>query len=310
MEKMLRGKTTSLLLTLLTMFLWGSLFPVIKVGYRVFSVNTASIPSILLFAGIRFLLCGAVMVLYVSLRDRHFAIPDSKNIVSVLLVSMSGYVMHYALLYVGVSHLDSSKTSILKQIGSLFIACFAFLFRKEDGFSAKKMIGGFLGFLSIVVVNVQHFKLKITVFDLLIIGASFCSVASTIFSKNAYDTKNPIYVTAWAQLYGGIVLTVLGLSLGGRIGTFSTASVEVLFYMVFASCLGYALWNSLLKYNDLSRMNIIKFSEMLFSALCSWTLLGENIFKIEYLFSFFLILLGIIVSDECLGERLSGHRTR
>ena len=41
--------------------LWGAAFPFIKMGYRLFAIDAADTPSILCFAGVRFML-GAVLV--------------------------------------------------------------------------------------------------------------------------------------------------------------------------------------------------------------------------------------------------------
>lgn len=42
--------------------MWGSAFPFIKLGYRLFAIDTADTASILCFAGVRFML-GSVLVL-------------------------------------------------------------------------------------------------------------------------------------------------------------------------------------------------------------------------------------------------------
>ena len=89
----------------------------------------------------------------------------------------------------------------------------------------------------------------------------------------------------------------MGLLLGGRLARFDLRAVLVLVYMCFASCAGYGLWNLLLKYNDMSRLNVIKFAETLFSAVCSWALLGENVFRLSYLFSFLLVCAGILICN-------------
>ena len=295
-KKILQNPNFVLPLALAVMFFWGSLFPMIKIGYAAFGVNTAFIPSILLFAGIRFVACGLLLIGGVSVRDRRLRLPQGKALGYIVMIALTGYVLHYACTYIGVSHLPGSKTAILKQIGSLFIICFAFLFRREDRFTPAKLVGGLLGFFSIIVINLSGLRFSMSLYDALILCASFCSVASVVFSKNAYDTYDPMYVTAWAQLLGGIVLLTLGISLKGSISTVTPKSLGVMAYMCFASCMGYALWNCLLKYNDMSRLTVIKFTESLFSALCSWALLGENIFKLTYLISFVLVCVGILIS--------------
>ncbi len=288
-------------LALAVMFFWGSLFPTIKLGYKAFEIDTGSVPSILLFAGVRFVLCGAILIAVTAFSkggNRRLTVPRGRTWLYICLVALFSYTLHYASQYIGISHLPGSKTAILKQIGSLFIICFAFLFRKEDKFSSRKLAGGLLGFLSILVINLNGLQLSVSLYDALILAASFCSVAGTVCSKNAYDTEDPMTVTAWAQLMGGVFLLAAGLALGGRIPTFSWQAAGVMAYMCFASCMGYSLWNLLLKYHDISRLTVIKFSETLFSALVSWVLLGEDIFKLPYLVAFLLVCAGILVSSK------------
>jgi len=47
----------------------------------------------------------------------------------------------------------------------------------------------------------------------------------------------------------------------------------------------------------LSKMFIIKFAEPVFASIFGALLLGENIFKIQYLLSFVLIASGIYISN-------------
>ena len=62
-------------------------------------------------------------------------------------------VLHYTFTYVGLSLTDSSKTAILKQLGTLLYICFCFLFIKEERFSIYKITGALVGFAGIAAIN-------------------------------------------------------------------------------------------------------------------------------------------------------------
>lgn len=299
-------KKTSTLLCLVAMFFWGSLFPMIKIGYKAFAIDTASPGSILLFAGLRFIVCGILLVALTSFRKKRLSAPGRSVFVPILLIALFAYVLHYTCTYIGLSKLDSSKTALIKQVGTLFMVCFAFLFRKEDKFTVTKLVGGLLGFASIIVVNLKGLRVSFNAYDFLVIGASVCTVMSTVVSKNAYDKHNPLDITAWAQLFGGIVLLLIGLALGGSIGQVNWKAIGVFAYICFASCTGYVLWNVLLKYNNMSRLSTIKYTETFFSALCAWVLLGEDILRPEYLISLLLVCLGLIVGNGMLKRKRNG----
>lgn len=50
-------------------FLWGSATPAIKTGYRLFQIQSSDAMSIILFAGMRFLLAGFLVILFTASRD-------------------------------------------------------------------------------------------------------------------------------------------------------------------------------------------------------------------------------------------------
>ena len=62
------SKNKTVWLALLTMLLWGSLFPTVKLGFIAFSV--VSTADILLFAGVRFLICGVIITGFAPWRDK------------------------------------------------------------------------------------------------------------------------------------------------------------------------------------------------------------------------------------------------
>ena len=238
-EKSLYGhKIYSILFALVVCLFWGSLYPCISMGDDLFGYDAKHIPSVMLFAGLRFLVCGVIMVAGVSVHDKKIKLPDKVSILPILAVAFTTIVIHYSFQYMGVSLIEvnaSSKSAILKQIGYLFISCFAFLFVKEDKFSVRKVIGGTLGFCGIIVVNLDGLKFSLGIGEVCIICASVLSVAGTVISKHVYKKLDTSYVVAYSQLIGGIVLTLAGLALGGKLATITSRSVLLLCYMCFAS---------------------------------------------------------------------------
>ncbi len=107
------------MLSLLVMLLWGSLFPAVKLGFAAFSVVTTG--DILLFAGVRFLICGAVITLFALWRDRQSFSAVPSSVLPILLSGLFAIVLHYAFTYSGLQLTASGKTAILKQIGALLL---------------------------------------------------------------------------------------------------------------------------------------------------------------------------------------------
>lgn len=293
----------AILLSLLVMVLWGSLFPCIKIGYNVFSISGTDIPSILMFAGTRFTLCGIVICAIAFLKKDRIETPKIKSIAIILLVGLFSIILHYAFLYIGISSTDSSKTALIKQLGSLLYVCFAFLFFKNETFSIWKILGAIVGFLGIIAINFNPNGISFSLGDILIMLASVCTVVSSILTKKIAGNNSPFWITGISQLAGGIVLILVALIMGANMLTFNWYSLGVFAYICTASMIGYVLWNYILKTSDLSNMFIIKFAEPLFACIFGAILLNENILQWQYLIAFILISVGIILGNKTKKEQ-------
>ena len=87
------------------------------------------------------------------------------------------------------------------------------------------------------------------------------------------------------------------LIMGANMLDFHWRSLLVFAYICTASTVAYVLWNYILKTSDLSSMFIIKFTEPLFACIFGAILLGEDIFKWQYLIAFILISAGAILGN-------------
>lgn len=296
MKNALNLKT--IFLSLVVMALWGSLFPMVKIGYEAFEINGSDIPSILMFAGTRFTLCGAIILLIAFLKKDKITSPKVKTIGMILLIGLFSIILHYAFTYIGLGSTDSSKTALIKQLGSLIYVCFAFLFFKNETYSIWKIIGAIVGFLGIIAINFSSGGISFSSGDILIILASVCTVVASVLSKKALESNSTFLITGISQFSGGIVLILASLILGANFLIFDLKSLLVFAYICTASMVAYLLWNHILKTCELSNMFIIKFAEPMFACIFGAILLNENIFKWQYLIAFVLISAGIILGNK------------
>ena len=283
----------TIILALLTMLLWGSLFPVVKMAYKGFAIDSSVPANLLLFAGIRFLICGAVILAFSVVRKKSLKLQGGRNWATICWIGLFAVVFHYSCTYIGLARTDSSKTALLKQLGSLVFIAFSFLFFKEDKFTIGKILGAIFGFAGIVALNFDCATVKLGVGEILIIIASFCTVASSLITKKCASKMDAVVVTGYSQLFGGIALCIVGLSMGGNLGTFSWKGAGIFTYICLASIVSYCLWYGILKNNHLSILLIIKFTEPLFACVFGALLLGENVFSWQYLLALVLVTVGV-----------------
>ena len=288
-------KVKSILLALVVMALWGSLFPCVKLGYRFAGISSGSVADILMFAAIRFALCGGLVSLFCVSRRKAIGTPSLKSVGTILLIGLFAIVLHYACSYIGLSTTDSSKTAILKQSAALFYVCFSFLFFKDERFSIYKIIGAIVGFGGIVATSFSKSAFSFSLGDLLILGASICTVVSNIISRRSSQNCSALWITGISQFFGGLVLLIVALTLGGTIPQINGKLIAVFAYICVSSIISYTLWYYILRTSELSKLFIIKFTEPLFACIFGAFIMGEDILKWQYLVAFVLISAGIVI---------------
>ena len=291
-------RNKALVYSFIVMLLWGLLFPTVKLGYQTFGIE--SVGDILTFAGLRFVICGIVIIGFSLLYKPENFKPLKTHWLQVLLSGVFAIILHYGFTYVGLNLTDGSKTAILKQLGAVFYICFSALFFPNDKLTIRKIVGLVLGLGGIIAINAKPGGIDFHVGDLLIIAASFCTVFSNVISKKVFQYVEPIVSTGVSQFFGGIVLLVGGVSFGGNIKLVMPKTIHqftVLSVIIAASIISYCLWFVIVQKENLSKLFIIKFAEPLFAAIFGWILLGEDILNLNYIMAFLLISFGIIVSN-------------
>ncbi len=260
-----------LVLVLVALFccaLWGSATPAIKMGYELLSVDTKSVSSIMLFAGIRFALAGVLTVIIFSIARRRVLMPKRNNIPKVLTVSVFQTIVQYIFFYLGLAYTTGIKGTVTSGSGAFFAVIIASLIFKQERFTLKKIIACVIGFLGILVINFNALSFTADFLDILgvvfvllsTISNSFSSVLIKRFSRD----EDPVVISGYQFIVGGIFMIIVGLIFGGKI-TFSNASgVLVLLYLALLSALAYSLWGILLKYNPVSRVTVFNFTTPIF----------------------------------------------
>ena len=269
------------------MLLWGSLFPMVKLGFSVYGV--VSTADILLFAGVRFVICGSVICAYSAVRDGRSYRTLKGSVVPVLLSGLFSIILHYAFTYLGLELTASSKTALIKQMGALLYVCFSFVFIKQDKPTVQKIVSAAIGFLGIAVLNISSDGFTFAVGDALILCASFCTVFANVISKRVFAKVPPVTATGVSQLFGGAVLLAVGLAMGGRVRFSSGDSIWIMVYICTASIVSYCIWYGIVKDGELSKLFIIKFAEPVFACVFGAIILNENIWQIQYLAAFLLV---------------------
>lgn len=310
MSKSKLSKTAVMVpLALLCCFLWGSAFPMVKTGYELFGVGENDTASQILFAGMRFALAGILVIIFGSAIAKKPLYPKTKSEVGhILILALFQTVLQYIAFYIGLAHTSGVKSSVLVSLNvflSLIISAVVF---KMEKLTAAKLLGVVVGFAGVVIINFEaggFAGFSINGEGAIIFSAFAYSVSSVLIKKYSVS-ENPVMLSGWQFLVGGIVMIAGGLAFSGRVDTsLSIVNFVVLLYLALISAVAYTVWGLLLKHNPVSKVAVIGFTNPVFGVLLSALLLGETAeaFSFKNLISLVFVCLGIYIVNAKLGKK-------
>ena len=286
--------------------LWGSAFPCIKIGYQMFEIDAADTAAQILFAGYRFTLAGILTVLIGSVLNRGFLIPKKESIGKIFKLSMLQTVLQYFFFYVGLANTTGVKASIIEGVNVFVAVLVASLLFHQEKLTGKKIIGCLVGFAGVVIVNLggsmdMGFRLTGEGFIFL---STVAYAFSSVFLKRYSKDENPVLLSGYQFITGGIIMCVIGLLMGGKVHGFAAASTGMLVYLAVVSAVAYSLWGILLKYNPVSKVAVFGFMNPVFGVILSALLLGEGAQAagVKSLIALLLVSIGIYVVNKKEGD--------
>ena len=288
------NKTVTVLAALFCCALWGVSTPIVKMGYAY--TDATHVPSLLLWAGIQFLIAGFLTIGIYSIVSKRLVVPKKKNLKGVAVVALLQTVLQYALLYVGLLHTTSVKGAILKSTDVFFVALIASLLFKMEKLTAKKLVSCIIGFAGIIVMNLDGLSLNINPLGdglvvLAIVSYSFSVILVKLFARE----EDPITLCGYQMMLGGIVLLLVGVIGGGRINF--AGMLPILLGLSVLYAVSYTLWTVLLKHNPASSVTIYSFMTPVFGVLFSAILLEEagGVAPLSLAVALILVCAGIIL---------------
>lgn len=293
------------LLACVCCILWGSAIPVIKTGYRLMEVDAADTASQIVFAGVRFTLAGLLVLIFASIREKKVLIPNRTILKYAVPVCLAQTVGQYFFFYIGVAHTSGVKGGIITGLGNFIAILMSCLIVRNERMTGRKMAGCVLGFAGVVVINLMGKSLDM---GFTLTGEGFILISQVAYGIstiliNIYSKKvSPVVLSGTQFTMGGIVLTLIGVGMGGHLGNVTAVGVVIIFYLAMVSAVAYTLWSVLLAWNDVSKVAIFGFVNPLCSVILSALILGEvkQAFNTGSLAALLLVCAGIYIVN-CRG---------
>ncbi len=271
-------RTVVVSFTLICCLLWGSAFPCIKIGYRLFDIDSAGTSSQILFAGMRFLLAGIMAAAVGSIAARRPLIPRKEDIPRVCLLSLFQTILQYTFFYIGLSHTTGMKGSVITA-SNVFMSIIvsALIFRTEK-LTARKLVGCAVGFAGVILINFtgsSDLSISFTGEGMVFLSALSYAFSASI-TKRFSHSADPVMLSSWQFIVGGAFMITVGLLSGGRVGAAGAMGAAMLLYLAFISAAAFSLWSLLLKYNPVSSVSVFGFMNPVFGVILSALLLSER----------------------------------
>ena len=294
--------------------LWGSAFPCIKMGYGLLDIQDTG--SQILFAGYRFFLAGVLTWVLGSVLEKRPLVMKKTSVLPVFGQGLLQTTVQYVFFYVGLAHCTGSKGSILDATSTFFAILLAHFVLKNERMTLRKGIGCLVGFLGVLVVNMDGLLPSLLGFRIGLAGAGattggfhalgegfvLISAAaygiSSVTLKFITDKESPTTITAYQLMMGSAILIAAGFALGGHVTGFTWQSALLLLYMALLSTVAFSIWTTLLKYNPVSTVSVFSFSIPVFGSLLSGIFLQEQVFSITTLVALALVCVGIIIVNS------------
>ncbi|HAN43513.1 MAG TPA: hypothetical protein DCP98_08840 [Sphaerochaeta sp.] len=284
-------------LAILCQAAWGSAFPLIKKGYRLFSISGVASP--LLFGGIRFIIAGLILFIVLIAKNRRFPSVSRRDLGNLLVLGTVQSYLVYVFEYIALTYCTGASSAIVNSVQPFFLTLIAcYMFRTEK-MTFLKILGISLGFTGIIICYMGEAFGQVT-----FLGEGFMIISSSLFALGANIAKrlvtnsDTLTTTAYNLLIGGIELSITGLAFGGRMTNGGVLGYGIILGLAMISAFSFMIWTALSKYNHMSRIAPYQFVNPISGVVCSALLLGEDLFKIKYLFTLVLVSIGIIITNS------------
>ena len=277
--------------------LWGTAFPAIKIGYRLFDISSGDTPSILIFAGTRFAIAGLIVLSIGLVKNPRKILLHKKDIIPVGILGFFQTFLQYLLLYIGLTSVSGTKSSLLTSVAAFGSVILSAIFFKSDKLTVKKILGCLVGISGIVLItfsggDIGGFTL---VGDGLVILSNLSGAFGNIISKKISNERNPVQISGWQLVIGGTALIISGMIFGGKLIFYNIQCVMILLYLAFMAGIAFMLWTMLLFHNNVSKIAVFNLFIPIFGTIWSGIFLNENIFTLTNIISLLLVCSGVFL---------------
>jgi drug/metabolite transporter (DMT)-like permease len=283
-------KAKATLYTILAGILWGTSFPVIKIGLE--QVDSFA------FVFWRFLVASIFLItLMLLLKKINLKVTNKKLLLLLGVTNGAGYLLQY----VGMNYTTAAKASLFINLSAMWVALISPKILGEK-FSHKKITGVFAGLFGVILVSTNLNFASLTqgqvIGDLMLIVSGIVWAIFMVYNKKLV-TNTSSMMQSMTIVLPLTLLTIAPFALfsGNRFFDISLGAWAAIFYTAIVCwVLPYYLWLEGLKYLSASTSTVLLLSEVAIAVALSIVLLNELITLFSAIGAIFIIAAIILVS--------------
>jgi drug/metabolite transporter (DMT)-like permease len=283
-----RGR--AILFTVLAGVLWGTSFPVIKVGLNYVDPY--------MFVFLRFLLASIIMFSVLVVKRTHKFEFEKRRIVWILGLTNG---VAYLLQYVGMSYTSAAKSSLLVNLSAIWVAILSSLVLKER-LGTRKTIGIVAGILGVLLIttnlNFRTLGQGMVIGDILVFLSGIVWAFFAVYNKRLIsNSMEMIQFLTWTLFATMLPLVpFLYFSTTTPLALPIQAWLAIAYTATFCWVIPYYLWLEGLKQISAVSSSIILLTEVIVALAISSTLLNETLTMVSGVGAILVIVAIALVS--------------
>jgi drug/metabolite transporter (DMT)-like permease len=288
---LLSNKAKAVFFTLLAGALWGTSFPIIKIGLK--SID----PFTFLFW--RFLVsCITLAVVLLLLKKFQFNIADKKLLILLGIANGTGYLLQY----VGMPYTTAAKAALFINLSAMWVAILSPRLLGEN-ISPKKVAGVLFGLVGIVFVSTNLDFSSLSqgqlAADALLIISGVTWALFMVYNKKLVMNSTTATFQTMTWVLTTTFLSIAPFSVLSGPGFFALSAwawASIIWTAIVCWVIPYYLWLEGLKYLSASTSTILLLSEIVVAVFASVIILKEPITVFSSVGAFLIVLAITLVS--------------
>ena len=292
-KQLLSQKGKAVFLTILAGALWGTSFPIIKVGLA------STDPFAFLFW--RFLVSSVALVaVMLLLRKLEFKKADTKLLVFLGIANAAGYLLQY----VGMNYTTAAKAALFINLSAMWVALLSPKLLGER-FSKTKVVGVLFGLVGVIFVSTNlDFAGLIggqIAADVMLVVSGIAWAVFMIYNKRLLNTSTSATFQSmtWVLVFTTLSILPFSFLAGPRFIALSPfAWLAVFWTAIVCWVIPYYLWLEGLKHLSASTSTVLLLSEIVIAVILSIVFLKEPVTVFSSVGAFLIVIAIALVSVQ------------